>query len=237
MSGPATQAPTPIGTTVRGVLFDLDGTLIDSAPDLAGAINRLRRDAGLAPLPLAQLRPMVGSGARGMVGVAFGVKPGEDRYAGLRDGFLAHYEAALLQETAPFAGVEALLASLERAGIPWGIVTNKATRYTRPIVDGLGYAERARVVVCGDTTPHAKPHPEPLLTAVRALGLPPASVVYIGDDERDAQAARAAGMPMLAAAWGYLGHGKPVDAWGADALLDDPADVIAWLRPYVPELQ
>jgi len=113
--------------------------------------------------------------------------------------------------------------------LPWGIVTNKATRYTRPIVAGLGLLERASVVVCGDTTPHAKPHPEPLLTAAHALGLPPDSVVYVGDDERDAQAARAAGMPMIAATWGYLGQGTPVEGWGADALVSRPADVLAWL--------
>jgi phosphoglycolate phosphatase len=215
---------------IRGVLFDLDGTLIDSAPDLAGAANRLRADHGLPPLPLAELRPLVGSGARGMVGAAFGVTPGDERFEALRDAFLVHYEAGLLRETAPFAGIEDLLQALESIDTPWGIVTNKATRYTRPIVEGLGYLERASVVICGDTTPHAKPHPEPLLTAARALGLEPAAVVYVGDDERDAMAAQAAGMPMIAATWGYLGRGTPVDGWGADALLRRPADVLAWMR-------
>ena len=218
------------GADVRGVLFDLDGTLIDSAPDLAGAANRLRADHGLAALPLETLRPMVGSGARGMVGVAFGVKPGEPRFEELRDAFLAHYEAGLLQSTKPFDGVDALLSALEAAGTPWGIVTNKATRFTAPIVAGLGLAQRAAVVVCGDTTPHSKPHPEPLLAAARAMGLPPESVAYVGDDLRDAQAAQAAGMPMIAATWGYLGLGDPVEAWGADVVADAPADVLAWLR-------
>ena len=214
---------------VRGVLFDLDGTLIDSAPDLAGAANRLRADHGLEPLPLEMLRPMVGSGARGMVGVAFGVAPGEPRFESLRDAFLAHYEAGLLQRTQPFDGVEAMLSALEAAGTPWGIVTNKATRFTAPIVAGLGLAQRAAVVVCGDTTPHAKPHPEPLWHAARGMGLAPEGVVYVGDDLRDAQAARAAGMPMLAATWGYLGLGEPVQGWGADALLDAPNQLHAWL--------
>ena len=223
MSGPAT-AP------VRGVLFDLDGTLIDSAPDLAGAANRLRADHGLEPLPLEKLRPMVGSGARGMVGVAFGVAPGEARFEALRDAFLAHYEAGLLERTQPFDGVSELLSALDAAGVPWGIVTNKATRFTAPIVAGLGLAQRAGVVVCGDTTLHAKPHPEPLLHAARALGLAPANVAYVGDDLRDAQAARAAGMPMLAATWGYLGLGEPVHDWGADALLDAPSQLLEWLR-------
>jgi phosphoglycolate phosphatase len=214
---------------VRGVLFDLDGTLIDSAPDLAGAANRLRADHGLAPLPLETLRPMVGSGARGMVGVAFGVAPGEPRFEPLRDAFLAHYEAGLLQLTRPFDGVDAMLAALEAAGVPWGIVTNKATRFTLPIVAGLGLSQRAAVVVCGDTTPQAKPHPEPLWHAARAMGLAPEDVVYVGDDLRDAQAARAAGMAMLAATWGYLGVADPVHTWGADALLDAPNQLQTWL--------
>ena len=217
-------------TAVRGVLFDLDGTLIDSAPDLAGAANRLRADHGMAPLPLADLRPMVGSGARGMVGVAFGVAPGEPRFEELRDTFLAHYEAGLLERTHPFDGVEAMLSALEAAGIPWGIVTNKATRFTTPIVAGLGLAKRAAVVVCGDTTPHAKPHPEPLWHAARAMGLAPEDVVYVGDDLRDAQAARAAGMAMVVATWGYLGAGEPVHNWGADALMDAPDQLSSWLR-------
>jgi N-acetyl-D-muramate 6-phosphate phosphatase len=215
---------------VLGVLFDLDGTLIDSAPDLAGAANRLRADHGLEPLPLDMLRPMVGSGARGMVGVAFGVAPGEARFEPLRDTFLAHYEAMLLERTAPFAGVEELLSALEAAGIPWGIVTNKAARFTLPIVAGLKLDERAAAVVCGDTTPHSKPHPAPLLHAARAMGLAPEDVVYVGDDLRDAQAARAAGMPMVAATWGYLGLGEPVHDWGADALVDTPAQLLEWLR-------
>ena len=214
---------------VRGVLFDLDGTLIDSAPDLAGAANRLRADHGMPPLPLADLRPMVGSGARGMVGIAFGVAPGDARFEPLRDAFLAHYEAGLLERTHPFDGVEAMLSELEAAGIPWGIVTNKATRFTAPIVAGLGLARRAAVVVCGDTTPHAKPHPEPLWHAARAMKLAPEGVVYVGDDLRDAQAAKAAGMAMVAATWGYLGVGESVHTWGADVLLDAPNQLAAWL--------
>jgi len=224
------MAVAPAAGAVRGVLFDLDGTLIDSAPDLAGAANRLRADHGMEPLPLELLRPMVGSGARGMVGVAFGVAPGEAQFEPLRDAFLAHYEAGLLERTQAFEGVDAMLSALEAAGIPWGIVTNKATRFTTPIVAGLGLAQRAAVVVCGDTTPHSKPHPEPLWHAARALGLSPEGVVYVGDDLRDAQAARAAGMPMVAATWGYLGVGESVHDWGADALVDAPLQLLDWLR-------
>ena len=214
---------------VRGVLFDLDGTLIDSAPDLAGAANRLRGEHGLPPLPESELRPMVGAGARGMVGVAFGVGPQDARFDELRDAFLARYEEGLLQRTCVFDGVDAMLRALEDRGIPWGIVTNKAARFTMPIVEGLGLAARAAVVVCGDTTPRAKPYPDSLLFAAAALTLPPPGIVYVGDDHRDALAAQAAGMPMLAAAWGYLGKGEPIDAWGADAMIDDPAGVLNWL--------
>ena len=224
------MAPPAAPARVRAVLFDLDGTLLDSAPDLAGAANRLRADHGLPPLPLAALRPMVGGGARGMVGVAFGVGPEDERFPALRDGFLAHYAQGLLDATRPFDGIEALLQALEAATLPWGIVTNKAERFTRPIVDGLGLAARAAVVICGDTTPHAKPHPEPLFEAARRIGIAPADIAYVGDDHRDALAARAAGMPMLAAAWGYLGQGEPIDAWGADAKMNSPAEVLNWLR-------
>src|SRR5262249_12499566 len=141
-----------------------------------------------------------------------------------------HYEQVLLNSTQPFDGVEALLQALERQGVPWGIVTNKASRFTAPIVTGLGLARRAAVVVCGDTTPHAKPHPAPLLTAAEAIGLPAGEVVYVGDDLRDVQAARAAGMAMVVATWGYLGLGEPVEAWGGDVLAAAPADVARWLE-------
>lgn len=212
----------------RAVLFDLDGTLIDSAPDLAGAANDLRAAHGLPPLPYAQLRPMVGSGARGMVGVAFGVAPGDARFDDLKDAFLARYAQRLLQETAVFEAMRPVLAALESAALPWGIVTNKHTRFAAPVVEGLRLT--AATLVCGDTTPHAKPHPAPLLEAARRLALSPSDCIYVGDDLRDVQAGRAAGMPALAAAWGYLGDGEAVDAWGADAVLPDPAALLNWLE-------
>ncbi|MBT9489947.1 MAG: HAD-IA family hydrolase [Rubrivivax sp.] len=213
---------------IRAVLFDLDGTLIDSAPDLAGAANDLRALHGLPPLPYADLRSMVGSGARGMVGVAFGVAPGEPRFEGLRDSFLARYEARMLQETAVFAALQPVLTTLASVGLAWGIVTNKARRFAEPVVAGLKLAPAT--LVCGDTTPHAKPHPAPLLEAARQLGLPPATCVYVGDDHRDILAGRAAGMPALAAAWGYLGRGETIEAWGADAVLSDANALLHWLE-------
>jgi phosphoglycolate phosphatase len=213
----------------EAVLFDLDGTLIDSAPDLAGAANDLRALHGLPPHPFAVLRPMVGAGARGMVGAAFGVKPGDTQFEALRDAFLARYAERLLERTQVFDAVQPVLQALESAGVRWGIVTNKAARFTEPIVDGLALRVRASALVCGDTTPHSKPHPAPLLEAASQLGLRPARCAYVGDDLRDVVAGRAAGMATLVAAWGYLGDGPPMHEWGADAILGTPADLLNWL--------
>jgi phosphoglycolate phosphatase len=212
------------------VLFDLDGTLIDSAPDLAGAANDLRQAQGLPPLPLATLRPMVGAGARGMVGVAFGVKPGDDDFEALRDAFLARYAQRMLSQTAVFDDMHPVLHALEQAGVRWGVVTNKAMRFTEPIVDGLGLRRRLSALVCGDTTPHSKPHPAPLLEAARQLGIAASGCVYVGDDARDMVAGRAAGMATLAAQWGYLGEGASVHDWDADAVLQEPAQLLNWLQ-------
>lgn len=211
------------------VLFDLDGTLIDSAPDLAGAANAMRQARGQEPMPVAALRPMVGAGARGMVGLALGVRPGDDGYDALRLEFLERYEQAMLVHTAVFAEMTVVLERLDAAGRRWGIVTNKAERFTHPIVAGLGLDTRAAVVICGDTTPHSKPHPEPLFEAARRAGVPVGDCVYVGDDARDVQAGRAAGMATLVAAWGYLGQDEPMHAWGADAVLDGPRALLHWL--------
>ena len=211
----------------RAVLFDLDGTLADTAPDLGGAVNRMRERRGLEPLPLALLRPVASAGARGMLGVGFSLAPDDAGYEALRDEFLAEYASALDRDSRLFEGVPQCLAALRDRGLRWGVVTNKATRFTMPVVAGLGLNDEAAVVIAGDTTPHAKPHPEPLLEACRRLGVAAADAVYVGDDLRDIQAAHAAGMPAIAAGWGYLGQDADVDAWRADAVIAAPLDLLA----------
>jgi N-acetyl-D-muramate 6-phosphate phosphatase len=213
-------------STLHAVLFDLDGTLIDSAPDLGGAGNDMRISRGLEPLPLAYFRPMVGSGARGMVQQAFGIGPENDTFIALRDEFLQRYEARMTQQTRVFSGMLPVLSALNLAALPWGIVTNKATRFSEPVVRSLGALSRAATLVCGDTTPHAKPHPEPLLEAARRMGIAPLNCVYVGDDLRDVQAGHAAGMQTVAVAWGYLGATEPITAWGATHIAQTPYELL-----------
>ena len=214
---------------MSAVLFDLDGTLVDSAPDLAGTANDMLQRRGLATLPYAALRAHAGSGARGMLGPAFGVRPGDAGYEALRDEFHDHYLTRLLQETRPFDAALRVLDALDRCGLPWGIVTNKALRFAVPLVQAMGL-QRSAVLVAGDSTPHTKPHPAPLQEAARRLGHLPQTCVYVGDDARDVQAGRAAGMCTLAAAWGYLGTELAPGAWGADAVLPDADALLHWLE-------
>lgn len=213
----------------RAVLFDLDGTLVDSAPDLAGAANELRQRHGLDPLPLLAYRARAGSGARGMLAVGFGLSSDAAPYAAMREEFLAIYEKCLLRSTAPFAAIPPLLDALEGRDCPWGVVTNKALHLAEPLLVGLGLRHRLSVLVCGDSTPHLKPHPEPLLEAARRLGQAPGQCIYIGDDERDMRAGRSAGMITLAASWGYIGPDERVDTWGAHDILQTPSQLLKWL--------
>jgi len=221
--------PGSLRGSIQVVLFDLDGTLVDSAPDLAGATNDMRRARGLPDLPFEHLRPMVGAGARGMMGVAFEVTPQDERFNALKAEFFDRYEARLLQDTRPFDGVPALLDGLQAAGLGWGIVTNKAERFALPLTTGLGLRQRAVAVIGGDTTPHTKPHPEPLFEAARRAGVAPAQCLYVGDDERDIMAGRAAGMQTVAVNWGYLGRGQAIEAWGADVIVESPQQLLALL--------
>lgn len=215
---------------VELVLFDLDGTLADTAPDLAAAANRQRADRGLEPLPLEILRPQASHGARGLIGCAFGVAPVDPGFEELRDEFLRFYEEALCVHSRLFDGMASTLDALERSGVRWGVVTNKVARFTDPLVRLLGIAERAACVVSGDTTPHAKPHPAPLLHALEECGASAAAAVYVGDDLRDVQAGRAAGVGTVIAAYGYLGSGTDIGAWGGDHIIRRPLDLLALIR-------
>lgn len=214
----------------KAVLFDFDGTLADTAPDLGAALNRLRSEYGLPALPIEALRPYASSGARGLLRGGFDLLPEDSRYERMRDAFLDHYDAIVCVGTRLFPGIAELLAEIERQGICWGIVTNKSTRFTPRIVAALGLKGRVACVVCGDTTPHIKPHPAPLLHAARELRLDPGECCYVGDDLRDVQAARAAGMRAVAVEYGYSGsdNGGP-HAWNADAVIAQPEDLIGIL--------
>jgi phosphoglycolate phosphatase len=214
---------------VRAVLFDLDGTLADTAPDLARALNRVLAANKLAPVAAELTRPYTSSGARGLLKVGFGLNPGDERYEALRLQFLDFYAAEICVDTRLFEGMAELLARLDQDRVPWGVVTNKAERFTLALLQGLHLAERAACIVGGDTTARAKPHPDPLLHAAAALRLPPSSCLYVGDDLRDVQAARAAGMRVLAAKYGYLGDGGAIESWQADAIIDHPREVLDFL--------
>ena len=214
---------------VRAVLFDLDGTLADTASDLARALNRVRAAHHLAPVPVETTRPYTSSGARGLLKVGFGLNPGDERYDALRLQFLDFYAAEICVDTRLFDGMAELLAQLDQDGLPWGVVTNKAERYTLALLQDLHLDQRAACVVGGDTAARAKPHPDPLLHAAAALRLPPSACLYVGDDLRDVQAARAAGMRVIAAKYGYLGDGGSIESWQADAIIEHPREVLDYL--------
>nr|WP_315464147.1 phosphoglycolate phosphatase [uncultured Rhodoferax sp.] len=216
---------TPAGE-VKAVLFDLDGTLIDSAPDLGAAADKMRTDRGLPSLADAAYRPMAGAGARGMLSVAFGLTPESPEFEALREEFFVNYERRMTERTYVFEGVHDMLSALETRGVLWGVVTNKSKRFTEPLAAQMPLFANASVVISGDTTPHAKPHPAPLLEAARRLALSPSQCVYVGDDERDIVAARAAGMYSVAACYGYLGAKADTAEWGADLEINSPAQLL-----------
>lgn len=216
---------------IQAVLFDLDGTLIDSAPDLGAAADKMRTDRGLQSLPLERYRPMAGAGARGMLGEAFGIDPSHPDFAVLREEFFTNYEQCMTQRTEIFAGVPELVSEILRRKLRWGVVTNKSARFAEPLTRSIPLFSTAGVVVSGDTTPHAKPHPAPLLEAAARLGLEPEQCIYVGDDERDIVAGLAARMGTVAAMYGYLGaHGEPA-LWGAHATIKNPPELLQLLRP------
>jgi len=202
------------------IFFDLDGTLADTAPDLAAPINAMRAERGLPPMPLAQLRPFASMGARGLLGAGLDVRPEDAIFETLRVDFLRRYEQSICVNTRLFDGAHALLDAIETRGWRWGVVSNKAERYVRPILDQLGLLARSAATVGGDTTAHAKPHPAPLLHAAAQAGIDPRTCLYVGDDRRDVVAGQAAGMMTAAAAYGYNGDDADPGDWGADIVID-----------------
>ena len=209
----------------EAVLFDLDGTFADTAPDLSAALNQLRADLGLSPASYAALRPFVSQGVRGMLHAGLDMKPDHRDYREFYERFLAHYQQALCVETVLFAGIDELVCTLEAQGIAWGIVTNKSQRFTLPLMEALGYARRAACIVSGDSSTRAKPHARPMHLACALAGCRPEHTLFVGDDLRDIQAGQAAGMITIAAAYGYLGDGGAVEDWGADHQVDHPSEI------------
>ena len=208
------------------VFFDLDGTLADTAPDLAAAANKLRTDRKLEPIPLEQLRPATSAGARGLIQIAFGLSPEDPEFEALKNEFFINYENALHVHSYIFEEMETVLELLEIHQVPWGIVTNKHQRFTNPLVKSMGLDIRAHATVSGDTTEFAKPHPAPILHAAKLSKVDPKDSIYVGDDERDIIAGKAAGMKTVAAAYGYCGNETPPEDWGADFLVHSPIELI-----------
>ena len=215
----------------HGVFFDLDGTLADTAPDLVAATNQLLSARNLPLKPYEQLRPCASAGARGLIGGAFGIDTKHPDFIPLRDEFFANYEKALFVHSKLFEGMEHLLNQLESAQLPWGIVTNKSERFTNPLIELMGLSQRSASTVSGDTTPHSKPHPEPILHAARIANLDPNKSLYVGDDIRDVIAGKAAGMKTVAAAYGYCGCEEPPEAWGADFIIQTPQELLQIIFP------
>ena len=220
-----------LSSPYHGVFFDLDGTLADTAPDLVAAANQLLVARKLPPKPYALLRPYSSAGARGLLEGAFGIAPDHPDYIALRDEFMVNYENALLVHSVLFEGIEHLLEQMEKANLPWGIVTNKSERFTHPLTELMGLRQRAVSTVSGDTTPHPKPHPAPILHAAKIANIDPTKSIYVGDDIRDVIAGKAAGMHTVAAAYGYCGCKEPPELWGADYIINHPLDLLQIIFP------
>lgn len=218
---------------LEAVLFDLDGTLADTAPDLGGAANFLLQEEGRPQQALDLLRPYTSQGARGLLRAGFGIEPDAPGYERLAQRFLEIYAERICQKTVLFDGIPSLLDTLENLGLGWGIVTNKRMRFTDPLVQLLKLTPRTPCVVSGDTTAEAKPSALPILHACKLLGADPARSIYVGDDLRDIQAGRAAGCLTVAVSYGYLGHSGPLESWGADLIIEHPSQLADYIVKHV----
>ncbi len=222
-------AVAPMRARIDAVLFDLDGTLVDTAPDLALALNLLRQEQGHAPLAYEAIRPVASHGANALVALGFGLNPDEAAFAPLRERYLRLYTDHICHHSTLFPGMAEVLDSLEQQGVPWGVVTNKPTRLTQPLMQALNLTQRCAIIVSGDTLSQSKPHPAPLQHACEQIGLETGHCLYVGDAERDITAGRAAGMPTLAALFGYIGPEDQPQQWGADGLINQPHEILEWL--------
>ncbi|MEW6353821.1 MAG: HAD-IA family hydrolase [Pseudomonadota bacterium] len=221
-----------MNNSLRTVLFDLDGTLADTAPDLTYALNTLREQEGRPALPPAAIRPMISHGTKGLLQLGFDITPDDAAFGGLRQRLLALYRAHLTRETRLFPGMAEVLERIEQSGMNWGVVTNKPAFLTEPLIEQLGLTSRAACVVSGDTTPHSKPHPAPILHACALAGSHAAQCLYIGDAQCDIEAGRRAGMKTLVAAFGYLAAEDQPAAWNADGIVERPAAILQWIAGY-----
>jgi 2-phosphoglycolate phosphatase len=214
---------------IKAVLFDLDGTFADTAPDLAAALNHTRATRHLPPLSIELLRPQASHGSRGLLKVGFDIEPEHPDYDKLRDTFLDYYAKNICVQTQLFGDTAELISTLEQRGIKWGIVTNKPHCFTIPLMQALGYAERAACLISGDTCAHSKPHPEPMLKACEIIGVSPAQCLYLGDDLRDMQAANAVGMRGIIANYGYVSADASVENWNAHGSINKPTELLDFI--------
>ena len=228
-SRPGRRNPLSPAAPISAVLFDLDGTLADTAPDLAHALNSVRREQGLPPLPFAEIRPLVSHGATALIHKGFGLAPQDASFEPLRQRLLTIYREHLTLHTRLFPGMAELLNTLETRGLPWGVVTNKPAWLTEPLLAGLDLARRAACIISGDSTAERKPHPAPMLHACHLLKVAQSRCLYVGDARRDIEAGRRAGMKTLVALFGYLDtHDRP-EEWQADGLIHHPAEILHWV--------
>ena len=211
------------------VLFDLDGTLVDSAPDLCASLNRIRRSENLA-LPYNVLREYAGSGARGLLKIGFDITDQDPRFPELKERFLSDYQNHCAEKVCCFDGIEQTLEEIEQAGWQWGVVTNKFSNFTVPIMKKLGLYDRACVIISGDETGKLKPHPDNMLVALNKMRALPQETPYVGDDIRDSKVAQTLGMPFAAATWGYLRQDFPIDEWHTHLVAHHPQELIGWLK-------
>jgi len=211
------------------MLFDLDGTLVDTAPDLAFALNSLLQQQGFKPLPYEVIRPVASHGSPGLLSLGFGINTGHSDYSSLQQQFLQLYQDNIARETALFEGMEKVISSLESANIPWGVITNKPAFLTEPLLDKLNLTHRAACIVSADTTPHSKPHPAPMLHACEIINHRPEECIYIGDAKRDIDAGKNVNMQTITAAYGYLAENDQPENWLADAIIDHPSDLLQWI--------